>query len=46
MQPHLKPQTKWLMDCDFYKAYNANIHRGVHTMSQEATDKFDKHGKI
>ena len=27
---------------DFYKAYNANIHRGVHTMSQEATDKFEQ----
>ena len=23
---------------DYYSNYNANIHRGVHTLSQEATD--------
>jgi len=26
---------------DYYQSYNANIHRGVHTLSQEATDKFE-----
>lgn len=26
---------------DYYQQYNANIHRGVHTLSQEATDKFE-----
>jgi cysteine desulfurase/selenocysteine lyase len=27
---------------DYYKSYNANIHRGVHSLSQEATDKFEQ----
>ncbi|MEH6761718.1 MAG: cysteine desulfurase [Maribacter arcticus] len=27
---------------DYYKNYNANIHRGVHTLSQEATDKYEQ----
>lgn len=27
---------------DYYQRYNANIHRGVHTLSQEATDKFEE----
>ncbi len=27
---------------DYYKNYNANIHRGVHTLSQEATDKYEE----
>ena len=27
---------------DYYLSYNANIHRGVHTLSQEATDKFEQ----
>jgi cysteine desulfurase/selenocysteine lyase len=26
---------------DFYSNHNANIHRGVHTLSQEATDLFE-----
>lgn len=26
---------------DYYKNYNANVHRGVHTLSQIATDKFE-----
>ena len=26
---------------NYYQQYNANIHRGVHTLSQEATDKFE-----
>ena len=26
---------------DYYKNYNANIHRGVHTLSQEATDAYE-----
>ncbi len=26
---------------DFYRRYNANIHRGVHTLSQEATDAYE-----
>jgi len=27
---------------DYYSGYNANIHRGVHTLSQEATDAYEK----
>ena len=26
---------------DYYKRYNSNIHRGVHTVSQEATDAYE-----
>lgn len=26
---------------EYYKMYNANIHRGVHALSQEATDKYE-----
>jgi len=36
-----KPQM--VIDClvDYYSRYNANIHRGVHSLSQEATDAFE-----
>ncbi|APY08338.1 cysteine sulfinate desulfinase [Winogradskyella sp. J14-2] len=27
---------------DYYSNYNANIHRGVHALSQEATDAYEK----
>lgn len=27
---------------DYYTNYNANIHRGAHTLSQEATDKYEE----
>ncbi len=27
---------------DYYTNYNANIHRGVHTLSQEATEKYEE----
>lgn len=27
---------------DYYSRYNANIHRGVHTLSQEATDAYEE----
>ncbi len=32
-----------VIDCivDYYSHYNANIHRGVHTLSQEATDAYE-----
>ena len=26
---------------DYYERYNANVHRGVHTLSQEATDAYE-----
>jgi cysteine desulfurase/selenocysteine lyase len=34
---------KQVMDAivDYYSNYNANIHRGVHSLSQEATDKYE-----
>jgi len=36
-----KPQI--VIDCivDYYSNYNANIHRGVHTLSQEATNAYE-----
>ena len=30
---------------DFYRAHNANIHRGVHHLSQQATDAFE-HARV
>jgi cysteine desulfurase/selenocysteine lyase len=27
---------------DFYREHNANVHRGVHTLSQEATDLYEQ----
>lgn len=35
---------KHVIDCivDYYSNYNANIHRGVHALSQEATDKYEQ----
>jgi cysteine desulfurase/selenocysteine lyase len=35
---------KIVMDAivDYYTNYNANIHRGVHTLSQEATDRYEQ----
>jgi len=37
-----KPQA--VIDCivNYYSHYNANIHRGVHTLSQEATDAYEQ----
>ena len=26
---------------DYYTKYNANVHRGIHTLSEEATEKFE-----
>lgn len=36
-----KPQS--VIDCivDYYSSYNANIHRGVHSLAQEATDAYE-----
>ncbi|MFH6602960.1 aminotransferase class V-fold PLP-dependent enzyme [Maribacter algicola] len=35
---------KQVIDCivEYYSNYNANIHRGVHALSQEATDKYEQ----
>ena len=27
---------------DYYESYNSNIHRGVHTLSMEATDRYEE----
>ncbi|MHB8507223.1 MAG: cysteine desulfurase [Candidatus Dormibacteria bacterium] len=27
---------------DYYARYNANVHRGIHTLSEEATDEYEK----
>jgi cysteine desulfurase/selenocysteine lyase len=40
------PQTVIDVIVDYYSNYNANIHRGVHTLSQEATDKYEEARKI
>lgn len=36
-----KPQQVIDSIIDYYSNYNANIHRGVHTLSQEATDAYE-----
>ena len=36
-----KPQQVINCIVDYYSNYNANIHRGVHTLSQEATDAYE-----
>lgn len=42
-----KPQQVIDSIVDYYSNYNANIHRGVHSLSQEATDKYEEaRGKI
>ena len=37
-----------VIDCivDYYQNYNANIHRGVHALSQEATEAYEKARQI
>jgi cysteine desulfurase / selenocysteine lyase len=37
-----KPQQVIDAIVDYYSNYNANIHRGVHALSQEATDAFEQ----
>lgn len=36
-----KPQAVLDALTDFYQSYNANVHRGVHQLSQEATDALE-----
>lgn len=36
-----KPQSVIDAIVDYYSRYNANIHRGVHSLSQEATDAYE-----
>ena len=37
-----KPQVMMDAIVDYYSNYNANIHRGVHTLSQEATNAYEE----
>jgi cysteine desulfurase/selenocysteine lyase len=37
-----KPQAVIDAIADYYSNYNANIHRGVHTLSQEATNAYEE----
>src|SRR5690606_35937669 len=37
-----KPKTVVDAIVNYYYNYNANIHRGVHTLSQEATDAYEQ----
>lgn len=37
-----KPQVVINAICQYYTTYNANIHRGVHTLSQKATNIFEE----
>ena len=37
-----KPQVMIDALVDYYSNYNANIHRGVHTLSQEATNAYEE----
>lgn len=37
-----KPQVMIDAIVDYYSNYNANIHRGVHTLSQEATNAYEE----
>ncbi|MQG17593.1 MAG: cysteine desulfurase [SAR202 cluster bacterium] len=42
-----KPLTVINAISDYYKEYNSNIHRGVHALSQFATDKYEEsRGKV
>jgi cysteine desulfurase/selenocysteine lyase len=37
-----KPQQVIDALADYYARYNANVHRGIHTLSEEATDEYEK----
>ncbi|MCP4882850.1 MAG: aminotransferase class V-fold PLP-dependent enzyme, partial [Flavobacteriales bacterium] len=37
-----KPQVMMDAIVDYYSNYNSNIHRGVHTLSQEATNAYEE----
>ncbi len=37
----LKPQSVIDAELDYYRNYTSNVHRGVHTLSEEATDRYE-----
>ena len=40
-----KPEAVLQAMDDYYRQRNANVHRGVHTLSEEATAAFEKIGR-
>ena len=36
-----KPRVVIEAEADYYRAHNANVHRGVHALSEEATDRYE-----
>src|SRR5215813_951554 len=41
-----KPQVVIDAISEYYSEFNANIHRGVHTLSQEATEAYEESRKV
>ncbi len=37
----LKPQSVIDAELEYYRSYTSNVHRGVHTLSEEATDRYE-----
>ena len=37
----LTPEQVVIAEQDYYRMYNANIHRGVHTLSQIASQRYE-----
>ena len=37
-----KPRSVIQALVDYYEGYNSNVHRGVHALSMEATDRFEE----
>jgi len=37
-----KPKQVLKAICDFYGRHNANVHRGIHTLSEEATEMYEE----
>ena len=37
-----KPQSVIQALVDYYEGYNSNVHRGVHALSMEATDRYEE----
>ena len=36
-----KPNVVIEAESDYYKKYNANVHRGIHTLAEEATKAYE-----
>ena len=42
LRPSQKPRSVIQALVDYYEGYNANVHRGVHALSMEATDRYEE----